>query len=144
MEMFQQVLPVLLYRQRIVLRDSRSLKFWQLDWSWSWSWSRWLMWTRWPPRPLGWGPLWRPIIHWRPQTCPFRLPVGFWPGRGVQEFQFRWGGQQPAGLVWWGGVRVCVGPARYRAVCPIHVGGAVPSRPARREGGGFLVHSGSC
>ena len=27
----------------------------------------------------------------------------------------------PAGLVWWGGVKVCVGPARYRAVCPIHV-----------------------
>ena len=64
------------------------------------------MWTRWPPRPLGWGPLRRPIIHWRPQTCPFRFPVGSWPGRGIQEFQFRRGGQRPAGLVWWGGVRV--------------------------------------
>ena len=31
------------------------------------------------------------------------------------------GGQRPAGLVWWGGVKVCVGPAHYRAVCPIHV-----------------------
>ena len=70
--------------------------------------------------PLASPDLSLPVPSWflaRPRDSGVPVPAG----RGIQEFQFRRGGQRPAGLVWWGGVKVCVGPAHYRAVCPIHV-----------------------